>query len=242
MEKFPRVSEHLSRWGLEYGGEELSEGLFRYAELLSEWNRKFNLTAITEEEEVEVKHFADSLSLLNVSEIPEGAKLLDIGSGAGFPGIPVKLARPDLDIVLLDSLNKRITFLNTVIEELKLQGISAIHGRAEELARKTEFRERFDVVTSRAVARLNLLCEYALPFVRQGGMFVAMKGSEVSAEISEAETAIRLLGGESAKCREIRLTLDGGEEISHHLVVIRKKGKTPTKYPRGGGKPKKNPL
>lgn len=242
MEKFPRVCEYLSRWGLSFEKESIVEGLSRYRELLTEWNGKFNLTAITEEEEVEVKHFADSLSLLTVREISEGAKMLDIGSGAGFPGIPVKIARPDWDITLLDSLNKRIIFLNTVIEELKLPKISAIHGRAEELARKPEFRERFDLVTSRAVARLNILCEYSMPFVRSGGLFVAMKGSEAPEEIAEAEKAIRLLGGELLDCREIRLALGGEEEISHHLVIIKKKGKTPTKYPRGGGRPKKDPL
>lgn len=242
MEKFPRVHEHLSRWELETDEEHLAEGLCRYRELLTEWNGKFNLTAITEEEEVEVKHFADSLSLLTVREISEGAKMLDIGSGAGFPGIPVKIARPDWEITLLDSLNKRITFLNAVIEALKLSKISAIHGRAEELARKPEFRERFDIVTSRAVARLNILCEYSMPFVKPGGLFVAMKGSEAPEEIAEAEKAIRLLGGALLDCREIRLMLGGEKEISHHLVIIRKKGKTPTKYPRGGGRPKKDPL
>ena len=210
-----------------------------YKELLKEWNEKINLTAITDDDEIDIKHFLDSI-IPNKLELLEGRKkIIDIGTGAGFPGIPLKIVNEDLDVTLLDSLNKRINFLNLVIEELKLKDIKAIHGRAEELSRKDQYREQYDICISRAVASLNTLSEYCMPFVKKGGYFISMKGPEIEEELEMSKKAISLLGGEIV---EYQINNIPGSDINHSLIIIKKIKNTPDKYPRGGGKPRKNPL
>jgi len=199
----------------------------KYQDLLLEWNEKINLTAITEEEEILNKHFVDSLTC--AAYINDTDRVIDIGSGAGFPGIPIKIVRPNAKITLLDSLNKRIVYLNDVIEKLGLLNIEAIHGRAEEFGRNVAYRETYDVVTARAVANLKVLSEYCLPFIKVGGRFVCMKGSEYQAEIDEAKAHIKLLGCEIREVREIVLP---GTDIVHSIIVIEKVRNTDKKYPR----------
>ncbi|RVU55750.1 16S rRNA (guanine(527)-N(7))-methyltransferase RsmG [Anaerosphaera multitolerans] len=212
--------------------------LIRYKELLLQWNEKMNLTAITDSDEVDVKHFLDSLSLFKTKYFNGAESVIDIGTGAGFPGLVLKIYNEDLKITLVDSLNKRLGFLKEVIEELDLQDIERVHGRAEELGRKPEYREQFDIATSRAVANLSTLLEYDLPFVKEGGYFIAMKGPEFLMELEKAKSAMDILGGELKEVIEVRLPMD----ITHYLIVIKKIKKTPKKYPRGGGKPKNRPL
>ena len=208
----------------------------KYYELLIEWNKIINLTRITEPKEVVIKHFVDSLTLLEYCSIPEGAKVIDIGTGAGFPGIPLKIVRPDIKLTLLDSLNKRLNFLNKVCEEL---GINAelVHARAEDSARDTDYRENFDISVSRAVARLNTLSEYCLPYVTVGGSFIAMKGPELNDELNEAKTAIKALGGELKQVSEFELKASG-----RTIVEIKKAKPTPKIYPRHSSKIKTKPL
>lgn len=210
----------------------------RYYELLVEWNKVMNLTAITDFHEVVIKHFIDSLSLVKV-RIPEKERLLDMGTGAGFPGIPLKIAFPELQVVLLDSLNKRISFLETVIEELKLQKISAFHGRAEDFGHKEGFRESFDLCVSRAVAKLSILSEYCVPYVKTGGYFIPYKSGKIEEELLEAERAVQILGASIEGCEEFLLP---GTEIERSFVLIHKRKKTPGQYPRTAGKPTKEPL
>lgn len=226
-----QLNIHLSEYQLEQ--------FEKYYELLIEWNSFMNLTAITEYEEVLVKHFLDSLVISKVWN-PEGKnRLLDMGTGAGFPGIPLKIAYPNLEIVLMDSLNKRVKFLNEVIQTLQLKDIKAIHGRAEELGRNSEYRETFDICVSRAVARLVSLCEFCIPFVKKSGCFIPYKSGKIKEELEESENAIQLLGG--------KLTLEESfllpnTDVERTLVVINKTKETPSQYPRGGGKPLKSPL
>ncbi len=211
----------------------------KYKKLLLEWNNKINITAITDEQEVDIKHFLDSLTILKTESINNGDKIIDVGTGGGFPGIPLKIVNDKSEVVLLDSLNKRIKFLNEVINDLNLTDISSIHGRAEEYGRTEEYREKFDVVVSRAVASLNILSEYCLPFAKVGGLFIAMKSSQTEEEIIEAEHAINTLGGRIEKQLDVELPFIC---IVHRLIIIRKIKSTPVKYPRNPGKPKKNPL
>lgn len=210
----------------------------RYGELLLEWNRRMNLTGITEKEEVMDKHFIDSLTPYLLEEFQGTQKVLDLGTGAGFPGMVLALVDPDRDFHLMDSLNKRITFLDAVIEDLNIGNVKTFHGRAEEKGRDPRFREKYQVVVSRAVARLPILCEYCLPFVQQGGYMIAMKGPEGGEEVEEAKRAISILGGEFSRTHSF--ALPGGD--ARELIVIQKIEATPKKYPRGGGKPRKNPL
>ena len=213
--------------------EKQEQAFETYFRLLTDWNERINLTAITEHDEVMSKHFADSV--LPLREIPEGASLCDVGTGAGFPGIPLKILRPDLKLTLVDSLNKRILFLEEVVRELGLAQVKCLHARAEDLGQGVS-RETFDVVTSRAVARLNTLCEYALPLVRVGGRFLAYK-SDVEEELAQAGNAVRLLGGRVEKvCRYEFLGM------KRSVVIIRKDAATPKKYPRGKGKERSAPL
>lgn len=203
-----------------------------------EKNKVMNLTAITEDEEFNIKHFLDSLSLLKLGQIQEAKRVLDLGTGAGFPGVPLKIAKKNLDVTLLDSLKKRIDFLNETIEDMGLEGIRGIHARAEELSRKDGYREAFDLVTSRAVANLATLYEYCLPFVKVGGYMVAMKGPDIEGELKEGQAALKALGGELVEVKKVDLPQD----IEHTLVLIKKVKTTPKKYPRAGGKPRKNPI
>jgi len=217
---------------------ESAKELEEYKDILLEWNQKMNLTAITKSDEVDIKHFLDSLSLFKTDYLNSSQSVIDIGTGAGFPGIVLKVYNKNLKVTLLDSLNKRILFLNEVIDKLNLKDIETIHGRAEELGRKPEYREAFDVATSRAVANLSTLLEYDLPFVKVGGYLIAMKGPEYEVELEKASKAIEVLGG---KLEEV-VKIDLPEEITHYLIVIKKIKSTPFKYPRAGGKPKNKPL
>ena len=210
----------------------MNEKFEKYYNLLIEWNEKFNLTSITEKDKVELLHFKDSI--LPADLIPQNAKVLDIGSGAGFPAIPLKIVRDDISITMVDSVNKKVTFLTEVIQSLGLKNITAVHKRIEELSKQ----EKFDVVTSRAVAPLNVLCEYCLPFVKKNGFMLAYKSSNISEEIDGAKNAIKILGGGEAEIKEIELN----EEITRTFVIIKKIKDTPSSYPRGGNKPRLKPI
>lgn len=229
--------------GLEKLGISPSEHQFeqflQYYELMIEWNKVMNLTGITEFEDVIQKHFLDSLCLVKVIPNLKDQTVLDLGTGAGFPGIPLKIAFPDLDIVLMDSLNKRIHFLNTVISELQLTKIAAVHGRAEEMARKKEYRQSFDLCVSRAVSNLATLSEYCLPFVKIDGAFVSYKSADADEEIDQAKKAIYLLGGEIEKIEKFKLP---DSDFGRSFVLIKKAKGTPKAYPRKAGTPVKNPL
>lgn len=211
----------------------------RYYELLVEWNKVMNLTGITEYEEVNEKHFVDSLSLVKVIDLKKVETVIDIGTGAGFPGIPLKIVFPDLKVVLLDSLNKRIRFLNTVIEELQLNDIKTIHGRAEDFAKQAEYREKSDLCVSRAVANLATLSEYCLPYVKRGGMFIPYKSGEIDEEVENSKKAVHLLGGEIEEVVKFHLP---DTEIKRSFIRIKKVAGTNKKYPRKAGLPSKEPL
>lgn len=210
-----------------------------YREMMLETNKNLNLTSITEEEEVNYKHFLDSVLPLKYMDIKKNSSIIDIGTGAGLPGLPMKFLRPDLKITLMDSLNKRIKFLENVIDKLDLKNIEAIHGRAEEMGRDFNYREKYDYSISRAVSRLNTLVEYSLPFVKIGGYFISMKGPTGKEECNEAKKGIEILGGKIEDIIEYKLDF---EDSKRTLVIIKKIKETPKKYPRAGGKPKSKPL
>lgn len=213
------------------------EQFYQYMELLVEWNKKMNLTAIIEPNEIILKHFIDSLTINNY--LKQAETILDIGTGAGFPGIPLKIVEKEKKITLLDSLNKRIQFLQVVIQTLKLEKIEAIHGRAEEFIKQEAKREVYDIVVSRAVARLNILLEYMLPFTKIGGKCICMKAIDIQEELQEAEKAMKLLGGEIEKVDTISLP---GSDIKRNIIIIKKVNSTPKKYPRKAGTPTKEPI
>lgn len=235
LEKF---KSGLNKLKIDLSEQQIQQFL-KYYEMLIEKNKVMNLTAITEFEDVVEKHFLDSLSLIQQIELYQELKVLDLGTGAGFPGIPLKIAFPNLNIVLMDSLNKRINFLNEVIEDLQLKNIVAVHGRAEEMARKTEYRENFDLCVSRAVANLASLSEYCLPFVTQGGSFISYKSGEIEAELSQSKKAIFVLGGKIENVKKFRLVETDAERS---FIQIKKVKKTPKTYPRKAGTPSKNPI
>lgn len=230
------LKENLEEYGFSCS-EQLAEHLDKYAELLVEWNGKMNLTAITAPDEIVIKHFLDSLLLHKAMELPAGSSIIDVGTGAGFPSIPVCLYQPDLKLTLLDSLNKRITFLTEVTNALGMQA-KCVHGRAEETGSKEEYREKYDFSCARAVAHLRELSEYCLPFVKVGGCFISLKGYEIEQELEEARYAIEQLGGKVEKIEKFQLPGDNKRAI----VVIRKVRQTPAKYPRPSAKMKKSPL
>lgn len=209
-----------------------------YCNLLAEWNEKINLTAITQPDEVAVKHFADCLEFFNYIDVPEGASIIDVGTGAGFPGLVLKIARPDIKLTLLDSLNKRLIFLQEVLDQTNLTA-EIIHSRAEDGARKPNLRESFDFAVSRAVARLNVLSEYCLPYVKLGGSFVALKGPNADEELADSTKALQILGGKLKNIHTFELPYDSG---SRNIVEISKIKSTPAKYPRISGKIKSAPL
>lgn len=210
----------------------------KYMSLLKEWNAKFNLTAIEEDRDVALKHFIDSLSIIPCFDSSMTTSVIDIGTGAGFPGIPIKITCENIQVTLLDSLDKRVRFLNEVINQLELKGIKSFHGRAEDFGTKQEFREKFDLAVARAVASLPVLLEYCVPFVKPGGRFIAMKGSSTE-EVSQSKKALAILGGEIEDIIEITLPFS---DIKRNIIIIRKNKRTPSSYPRKAGKPTKEPL
>ena len=228
--------QKLNEFDIKINDEQI-KSFEKYMNLLLEWNEKINLTAITQPEEIKLKHFIDSLTVLKY--INDDDKVIDIGTGAGFPGIPLKIMNENTKITLLDSLNKRINFLNIVIETLNLRNIQAIHGRAEEIARNKLYREKYDVAVSRAVANLSTLTEYMLPFVKVGGKCICMKGANVNEELERAQNAIKELGGEIERVDNFYLSDNDNER---NIIVIKKIKKTKSKYPRKAGTPSKEPL
>lgn len=208
-----------------------------YMDLLIDWNAKINLTSITDKDEIIIKHFIDSITINKY--IGKNSKVIDVGTGAGFPGIPIKIYDDSLNVTLLDSLNKRINFLNEVINNLELEKIEAIHGRAEDVARDSKYRENYDYVTSRAVANLSTLLEYVMPFIKIGGKCICMKGPNIYDELDNAKNAINTLGGKVEKIEEFLLP---NTDIKRSIVIIKKVGKTSDKYPRNAGIPAKKPL
>ena len=210
---------------------------YNYMNLLIEWNKKINLTAITEPNEIILKHFIDSLTISKY--ISDGTRVVDVGTGAGFPGIPLKIYRQDIEITLLDSLQKRINFLDEVIRELNLEKIETIHSRVEDFGKDKKYREKFDIATSRAVANLATLSEYLLPLVKVWGKVISMKGSLIEEELELSKNAIKILGGKVEKVDEFNLP---NSDISRNIILINKIKETPNKYPRKAGEPSKKPL
>lgn len=219
--------------------EKMYQQFDKYYEILVEWNKVMNLTGITEYEEVNEKHFVDSLSIVKIQNLNNVESVIDIGTGAGFPGIPLKIAFPHLKITLLDSLNKRIKFLNEVIEQLELKDIETIHGRAEDYAKQKEYRECYDLCVSRAVANLSTLSEYCLPYVKKGGLFIPYKSGEIEEELKNSEKAVKILGGSIKDVVKFELP---GTDIKRSFIKIEKKEHTAKKYPRKAGLPAKEPL
>ena len=233
-----QFEKDMIQLGIELSALQLDQ-FIRYYEMLVKWNEVMNLTAVTEYNKVLKKHFVDSASLVRAYNPKESENMIDIGTGAGFPGLVLKIVFPKMRITLLDSLNKRIQFLNAVTEELNLQGISVLHGRAEDFARKEQMRENFDLCVSRAVANLSTLSEYCIPFVKPGGKFVSYKSEKVLEEVAAAQNALKMLGGKIVKQVSFYLP---DSDIYRNLVVIEKIKETPKKFPRKAGLPGKEPL
>ncbi len=229
------IKEILKKNGID---ESTCNDFCKYYELLTEWNEKINLTAITEEEDVAIKHFLDSLNAAK-GIIEDGMKVIDVGTGAGFPGLPIKIAQRGISLTLVDSLNKRINFLNEVVSALGLDGVETVHSRAEELGVNKSYRECYDVCVSRAVANLATLCELCMPFVKVGGLFVSLKGPKAEEELASAKRAIELMGGEFVSMQPYDLS---DTDLNHNIVIIKKISHTPTKYPRKAPKPSREPL
>ena len=232
--EYKNLAEIFSDYGFDVTSEQYRK-LETYAKMLVEWNEKMNLTAITDSEGITIKHFLDSVLPLNRLDVPHGASIIDVGTGAGFPGLPMKMLRPDIRLTLLDSLNKRVDFLRAVCEGTETEA-DCIHLRAEDGGRDPKYREQFDIATARAVAAMPVLSEYCLPFVKVGGTFAALKGP--GEDLSSAESAIKLLGGELSEV--VEYALPGGDK--RVLIVVSKVKETPEKYPRNSGQIKKKPL
>ena len=235
MERLQSKAEQL---GIRLSEKQL-EQFQCYYERLIEKNKVMNLTAITEYEEVVDKHFVDSILLGSVKELSGKKRVIDVGTGAGFPGIPLKIVYPELEITLLDSLNKRVKFLNEVIEELGLTGIQAVHSRAEDLAQDAAYRQQYDICVSRAVANLATLSEYCIPFVKQGGYFISYKSTQIEEELKQAKKAVQVLGGTLEQIETVQIP---GTTIERQFVMIRKSGTTPKKFPRKAGTASKTPI
>ena len=223
-----------------HGADEVKAKQFdTYYKLLIEWNEKINLTAITEEQDVAYKHFIDCLSIFKTDIIADGAKIIDVGTGAGFPGLPMKIYNNTLDVTLVDSLNKRLNFLQEVTTTLGLNDITCVHGRAEDLGHDKKYREKYDICASRAVANLATLCELCLPFVKVGGYLAALKGPKAEEEIEQAQKALKLLGGKVEKVIKYSIA---DTDYDHNIVLIKKISAVSPKYPRKAPKPSKEPL
>ncbi|ONK25267.1 16S rRNA (guanine(527)-N(7))-methyltransferase RsmG [Bacillus sp. VT-16-64] len=233
-----QFTNELKKMGIELDERQLNQ-FERYYELLVEWNEKMNLTAITDHEEVYLKHFYDSVSAAFFVDFTGSLSLCDVGAGAGFPSIPLKICFPQLNITIVDSLKKRITFLHELAKELKLEKVFFYHDRAETFAQHKDFRERFDIVTARAVAKMSVLTELCLPLVKKEGIFVAMKAANAEEELKAAAKAIKLLGGKEQAVHDFTLPI---EESERNIIIIKKVKKTPNKYPRKPGTPNKLPL
>lgn len=230
------MKENLKKLKIAFFVEQL-EQFFVYMNLLIEWNKKMNLTAITDPEEIIIKHFIDSITILK--NIEDDSKLIDVGTGAGFPGIPLSIMNPTLKITLVDSLNKRLIFLEEVVKELNLKNVEIIHSRAEDLGQNNNYREKFDYATSRAVANLSTLSEYLIPLTKKGGEIICMKAGNTIDEINEAKKAVRILGGKIENVEEFKLPQT---DIERTIIVIKKEKETPKIYPRKAGIPGKNPI
>ncbi len=237
MEEFSqKMKEQAKEIGILLEEKQINQ-FYQYMQLLLEWNQKINLTAITKPEEIILKHFIDSVTIAKYIE--KNAKVVDVGTGAGFPGIPLKILREDIEITLLDSLNKRVSFLKEVIEQLSLSKIEAVHFRAEEFGKNPKYRENFDCATSRAVANLSTLSEYLIPLVKVKGICISMKGSEVEEEIEQSKKAISVLGGNIEAIDKFQLPFS---DMDRNIIILRKVKNTPTKYPRKAGMPAKEPI
>ena len=228
----------LSQLNIQFTDKQI-EQFMKYYDLLIEKNKVMNLTAITDLNEVMTKHFLDSVLISNVLDMSDYSTLVDMGTGAGFPGIPIKILFPHLKVTLIDSLNKRLKFLNDVISELELDKIETVHGRAEDLGHNDLYREKYDLCVSRAVANLSTLSEYCIPFIKKSGVFASYKASDSEEEINISKNAITILGGSISKICEIDLP---GTEVKRNIVIIKKDKCTPKKYPRKAGTPSKEPL
>lgn len=233
-----QLTEALEDIGLAYD-EDMLRKFQRYMELILEWNEKVNLTSITVPEEFVKKHYIDSAAIGGFSQMKEAEAVIDVGTGAGFPGIPLAILFPEKKFLLMDSLNKRIRIIEEIAKEIGLQNVTFRHGRAEDLAQKKEYRERFDLCVSRAVANLSVLSEYCLPFVRVGGWFAAYKTGTAEAELKESLRAIELLGGQLVENKQLNIR---GYDLNHRILMIKKVKKTLQKYPRKAGTPAKEPL
>ena len=239
MQKEVFLKEECAKIGIELNERQIEQFL-KYYELLVEWNKVMNLTGITEYKEVVIKHFVDSLSLVKVMNLKgKKAKVIDLGTGAGFPGIPLKIAFPECEFLLVDSLNKRVKFLQEVINQLELSNITALHGRAETLGKNAEYREQFDICVSRAVANMAVLAEYCIPFVKVGGMFLPYKSGEIKEELQGSKKALSILGGELGEVTYFELP---DTDIKRAIVSVKKITHTGKAYPRNDGKPSKEPL
>ena len=237
-EKLNKIEERIRSLDLDISAVQVRQ-FYDYYELLVKWNQFMNLTAITDFEDVVQKHFVDSLSITGEKKLQDVDNLIDVGTGAGFPGIPLKIMFPELKITLLDSLRKRVDFMKGVIDRLHLKQMETIHGRAEDYAKPGKKREMYDLCVSRAVANLSTLSEYCLPYVKIGGEFISYKSGEITEEMKEAKSAVFLLGGRIRGCRNFELP---GTEIHRTLVCIEKVSGCPKKYPRKAGTAAKNPL
>jgi len=238
MDYFELMNVACTNIGLSFDEDKYNK-FIQYKDMIQEWNQKVNLTAITEDSEIIKKHFIDSIKIFKFQGLKDADRIIDIGTGGGFPGIPMKIMFPDMEVVLLDSLNKRINFLNEVINKLGLKKITAIHGRAEDFAREAAYREGFDAVVSRAVANLTTLSELCIPYVKVGGNFIAMKGPAIDEELKEAQKAISTLGGKVNEIIEVEIE---ESDLNHNLVIINKNNSTPKAYPRKPGMASKKPL
>ncbi|KOF57521.1 16S rRNA methyltransferase [Clostridium sp. DMHC 10] len=238
MQYFDIIKMECENIGLEINEEKYNK-FIKYKDLMKEWNEKVNLTAITDDKEIIIKHFVDSIKAFEFKGLDASIKIIDVGTGAGLPGIPIKIMNDKAEVVLLDSLQKRINFLNEIIDQLKLDGIKTIHGRAEDFGADLNYREKFDVAISRAVANMAVLAEFCMPFVKKNGYFIALKGPAVEEEISEAKKAISVLGG---KIEDIIQVSFQDSDLKHNLVIIKKIKCTPKQYPRRAGTVNKKPI